>query len=55
MSWIDSLLEFTGFKEPDRSQEAQTTVRTSGTEIPSYLEDFSREQLELVDKLSQQA
>ena len=55
MSWIDSLLEFTGFKEPDRSQEAQTTVRTSGTTVPDYLDEFAREQIQLVDQLSQQA
>jgi len=49
----DDFMEDLGFKEPDRSGEVQTsTVTSKGTTIPEYLETFSKEQLDLIDRLS---
>lgn len=53
MSYIDDFLEMLGFKEPDRSGEViNQTITTTGEKIPQYLEDFSKDQLELIDRLS---
>ena len=53
MSIIDDFLETLGFKEPDRSGEViNQTITTTGEKIPQYIEDFSKDQLELIDRLS---
>jgi hypothetical protein len=53
MGWLRDFTDAIGFTEPDRSDEVvQSTVTSSGTEIPEYLETFSKEQLELIDTLS---
>jgi len=53
MGWLRDFTDAIGFTEPDQSDEVvQSTVTTSGTSIPDYLETFSKEQLELIDTLS---
>ena len=53
MGWLRDFTDAIGFTEPDRSDEVvKSTVTTSGTSIPDYLENFSKEQLELIDTLS---
>ena len=54
MGWIQDFTDMLGFTQPDRSGEVvNQTITTSGTDIPEYLEKFSKEQLELIDRLSQ--
>ena len=53
MGWLRDFTDAIGFTQPDRSDEViQQTVTSTGTEIPEYLETFSKEQLELIDTLS---
>jgi hypothetical protein len=54
MGYLRDVTDFIGFTDSDEGEPSSTTTVVKDESIPQYLEDFSKEQLDLIDKLSKQ-
>ena len=54
MGYLSDITDFLGFTDSDEGQPSSTTTVVKGESIPQYLQDFSEEQLDLIDKISKQ-
>jgi len=54
MGILTDITDFLGFTDSDEGQPSSTTTVVKGETIPEYLENFTKEQLELIDEISKQ-